>query len=445
MKLFKSLFCLVALLGLLAVLTGCPKSAIKADPKGMVYFSYFDTVSYIYCYSDDSQEEFEANCGEASGILEKYHKLFDIYYEHSGITNLRTLNLNAGGEPMKVERELIDFLLYAKELLEKGEQDHARQRLYSAVISSEELFKKNGQREELQALEEAHKLLSESFFSSGMLLEAETHFEKYCDVKKKQTGEDPLLLLANFYEQLVDAAARKKDLSEALRLADKGFDCWRTLLQSDPQNESYKTGFERIATKEHQLKAEDSLQQAKDIFSDIEKKEKDRLKKEQEKIRSEAQKTLRWEEFFAGGKELKIEPSYKELNYKPHLFIDFVQADEAKAKKIIAHLREHGYRVAYTTKGGLFQKPRLKEQVKKSTVFLPLISQSYLKERGDQLGQLCSWYGVHDCFIYLEKCELPKELRLRLAAKDNLKTYTFQSPHNFFTALYNTNKVNKCK
>ncbi len=116
MKLFKSLFCLVALLGLLAILTGCPKSAIKADPKGMAYFSYFDTVSYIYSYSADSQEEFEANCGEASGILEKYHKLFDIYYEHSGVTNLRTLNLNAGGEAMRVEPELIDFLLYAKEL-----------------------------------------------------------------------------------------------------------------------------------------------------------------------------------------------------------------------------------------------------------------------------------------------------------------------------------------
>jgi thiamine biosynthesis lipoprotein len=50
--------------------------------------------------------------------LEEYHRLFDIYYEYSGVTNLRTLNKNAGGEAMKVDGKLIEFLLYAKELYE---------------------------------------------------------------------------------------------------------------------------------------------------------------------------------------------------------------------------------------------------------------------------------------------------------------------------------------
>ena len=116
MKHFKSLLCLCVVLGLLVVLTGCPESAHKAEPKGMVYFSYFDTVSYIYSYAGDSQEDFEARCEEVSAILEEYHRLFDIYYEYSGVTNLRTLNKNAGGEPVEVDRKLVDFLLYAKEL-----------------------------------------------------------------------------------------------------------------------------------------------------------------------------------------------------------------------------------------------------------------------------------------------------------------------------------------
>lgn len=118
MKLFKSLVCLVTLLGLLVVLTGCPKPANKAEPKGMVNFSFFDTVSYVYCYSDDSEKEFESKSNEVFEILEKYHRLFDIYYEHSGVVNLKTLNDNAGGEAMKVSPELIEFLLYAKELYE---------------------------------------------------------------------------------------------------------------------------------------------------------------------------------------------------------------------------------------------------------------------------------------------------------------------------------------
>ena len=142
MKAFKSLSCLCLVLGLLVVLTGCPSTANKADfeqdeetitadnngsvitpskatdPKGMMYFSFFDTVSYIYSYSNDSQKKFEERCKGASEILEEYHRLFDIYYEYSGVTNLKTLNENAGGEAMVVDRELVDFLLYAKELYE---------------------------------------------------------------------------------------------------------------------------------------------------------------------------------------------------------------------------------------------------------------------------------------------------------------------------------------
>ena len=82
----------------------------------MVYYTFFDTVSYIYSYADDSQEEFEANCEGASDILEEYHRLFDIYYAYSGINNLKTINENAGKAPVKVDQKLIDFLLYAKEL-----------------------------------------------------------------------------------------------------------------------------------------------------------------------------------------------------------------------------------------------------------------------------------------------------------------------------------------
>ncbi len=82
----------------------------------MVYFTFFDTVSYIYSYAEDSQEDFDANCEGVSTILEEYHRLFDVYYEHTGVNNLKTVNLNAGKAPVKVDQKLIDFLLYAKEL-----------------------------------------------------------------------------------------------------------------------------------------------------------------------------------------------------------------------------------------------------------------------------------------------------------------------------------------
>ncbi|MCI5975935.1 MAG: FAD:protein FMN transferase [Candidatus Faecousia sp.] len=116
MKKLKRLFCLCLVTGLLIFLVGCPATAPKAEPKGMAYFTYFDTVSYIYSYASDSQEAFEANCALASDILEKYHQLFDIYHEYSGVVNLATINANAGGEALEVAPELIAFLLDAKEM-----------------------------------------------------------------------------------------------------------------------------------------------------------------------------------------------------------------------------------------------------------------------------------------------------------------------------------------
>ena len=116
LKLFKSLSCLFVVLGLLVFMTGCPKTADKAQPQGMVYYAYFDTVSYVYSYAGDSKEDFAKNCAEVEKVLEEYHQLFDIYYEYSGVINLCTINKNAGGPALTVDQRLIDFLLYAKEL-----------------------------------------------------------------------------------------------------------------------------------------------------------------------------------------------------------------------------------------------------------------------------------------------------------------------------------------
>lgn len=88
----------------------------RVEPKGKVYYTYFDTVSYVYDYAGDSAERFDDRSAEVSHILLEYHQLFDIYHEYSGVTNLCTLNKNAGGEPLTVDRRLVDFLLCAKDM-----------------------------------------------------------------------------------------------------------------------------------------------------------------------------------------------------------------------------------------------------------------------------------------------------------------------------------------
>ncbi len=118
MKKYRSITCLCLIWGLLVFLTGCPQSAQQTEVRGMPYFTFFDTVSYIYTYAGDSDEVFAENCADAAKILEEYHNLFDIYYPHAGVTGLYDINKNAGGDPMKVEKKLLDFLIYAKGLYE---------------------------------------------------------------------------------------------------------------------------------------------------------------------------------------------------------------------------------------------------------------------------------------------------------------------------------------
>ena len=80
------------------------------------YYEFFDTVSVIFSYLGDPEEEFAGNCNAVSELLGEYHKLFDIYYEYSGINNIKTINKNAGISPVEVDEKLIDFLTYCKEL-----------------------------------------------------------------------------------------------------------------------------------------------------------------------------------------------------------------------------------------------------------------------------------------------------------------------------------------
>lgn len=111
-KLLAALLCLFLLL---VPLSSCKKEK-EPQIQAKSYYEYFDTVSTVISYAGDSEGEFKAVAKAVEEVLGKYHKLLDIYYEYSGINNVKTVNKNAGVAPVVVDRELIDFLLYAKEI-----------------------------------------------------------------------------------------------------------------------------------------------------------------------------------------------------------------------------------------------------------------------------------------------------------------------------------------
>lgn len=77
---------------------------------------YFNTFSAVYSYGDENDANINKYAAIAEEVLSYYHELFDIYYEYSGVNNIRTINRNAGKKAVAVDREMIDFLLYCKEL-----------------------------------------------------------------------------------------------------------------------------------------------------------------------------------------------------------------------------------------------------------------------------------------------------------------------------------------
>ena len=114
----KWMLCLAVAAGTLGALVGCRAGTSGAQPRGAAYFTFFDTVTSLYSYAGDSEQDFADNCRTVETVLETYHRLFDIYHEYEGVTNLATLNANAGGEALEVDPALTEFLVYAKEMYE---------------------------------------------------------------------------------------------------------------------------------------------------------------------------------------------------------------------------------------------------------------------------------------------------------------------------------------
>jgi len=82
------------------------------------FFEVFDTKTDIVGYST-SQEEFTEQVSLLKEKLEYYHHLYDIYNDYEGINNIKTINDNAGVAPVKVSKEIIDLLLFSKEMHDK--------------------------------------------------------------------------------------------------------------------------------------------------------------------------------------------------------------------------------------------------------------------------------------------------------------------------------------
>ncbi len=84
-------------------------SCKKTEKFSGSFMDTFDTVITLSGYTADATafNEYAAACHTS---FLHYHELFDIYNDYPGINNIKTINDNAGKEPVKVDAAIIDLI-----------------------------------------------------------------------------------------------------------------------------------------------------------------------------------------------------------------------------------------------------------------------------------------------------------------------------------------------
>lgn len=85
------------------------------------FFDSFDTITQIVGYAK-SEEEFKQYSALIHDRMLELHMLYDKYNNYEGINNIKTINDMAGKEPVVVEKELLDLIVFSKEMYKDTEQ-----------------------------------------------------------------------------------------------------------------------------------------------------------------------------------------------------------------------------------------------------------------------------------------------------------------------------------
>ena len=80
-------------------------------------YEYFDTITTFMAYTKD-EKEFDHYVNVLKDELKTYHELYNSYDAFDGLNNFRTINENAGKEPVKVDEKVIELIDYSKEMYE---------------------------------------------------------------------------------------------------------------------------------------------------------------------------------------------------------------------------------------------------------------------------------------------------------------------------------------
>jgi thiamine biosynthesis lipoprotein len=128
----KKTIIIVLLLSLMSgVVSGCGLK-VEYEKYTDTFFDSFDTITQIVGYARTEEEFMEYTAMMHDRMLE-LHRLYDKYNNYDGLNNIKTINDMAGKEPVVVEKELLDLIVFSKEMYEKT--SHRTNIAFGAVLS----------------------------------------------------------------------------------------------------------------------------------------------------------------------------------------------------------------------------------------------------------------------------------------------------------------------
>ncbi len=113
----KKLIIIISILIFALTFVGCTKENSLLTKYTAEHYVYFNTLTQIIAYCEN-EEEFNQLKDTIFSTLEYYHQLFDIYNNYEGINNLKTVNDEAGKNPVEVSSEIIELISLSKEYYE---------------------------------------------------------------------------------------------------------------------------------------------------------------------------------------------------------------------------------------------------------------------------------------------------------------------------------------
>ncbi len=110
---------IIMLMLLLLIPAGCASdNEGRYDRYSESIFDTFDTLVRVVAYTE-SEDDFRRYFETIHFRLQQLHRLYDTFNSYEGINNMKTINDNAGIRPVKVDREIIDLILFSMEWSER--------------------------------------------------------------------------------------------------------------------------------------------------------------------------------------------------------------------------------------------------------------------------------------------------------------------------------------